>query len=527
MRVKGSDSILRLKISARKSDLARLQAFQVGEALKAQNPSLEIEYSFRESLGDKNLVDPLWKIPEKGVFTEDFLQDLLEGKTDLVVHSWKDLPTEKKAQTMIAATLPRADARDLLLMKKSSQGRSDLRIYSSSPRREVNIGPLLPELLPWSVKDLKFESVRGNIQTRVKKLLEDSKIDGLILAKAALDRLLTAEASEFRQTRDFLRGSLSGLFWMVLPLTANPNAAAQGALAVEIRSDRPDISELKTMLQGINCERTFAAAQRERDLLCAFGGGCHLALGMSVIHDSDWTLTLVKGKTPSGELLERRELQFNSAQMNSSESKIPQNLTADDLWSLNAEALIRKTNNQPVTLEAQKGYVVSRIEAWPNNFSPESALGMDLKIWTSGLKTWKKLAKKGVWVLGTYDGLGDFHLPATEALLGPIDWVTLTHNRHPELQDQTRTRLVTYETEIPELNIKKQKFFFWRSSSQFLQALQESPWIQTCLHATGPGSTLRTLKAYITEDRLFVFLSEEDWRKKVEQNIKHNIRNPF
>ena len=178
---------MRIRISARKSDLARLQAIQVGQALQKKNPKIEIQYLFRESLGDKNLKDPLWKIPEKGVFTEDFLQDLLEGSSDMAVHSWKDLPTAEKSQTMIACTLPRADSRDLLLMKKSSWGKSNLLIYSSSPRREYNLGTLLPELIPWDVKGLKFESVRGNIQTRVRKLIEDPNTDALILAKAAME----------------------------------------------------------------------------------------------------------------------------------------------------------------------------------------------------------------------------------------------------------------------------------------------------------------------------------------------------
>jgi hydroxymethylbilane synthase len=130
---------MRLRISARSSDLAKIQAYRVGEALRNKNPNIEIEFLFRESLGDKNLTDPLWKMPEKGVFTEDFLKDLLNEQTDLVVHSWKDLPTEEKEQTVIAATLPRADQRDLLLFKKSSVGNSNPRLLSSSPRRVYNL----------------------------------------------------------------------------------------------------------------------------------------------------------------------------------------------------------------------------------------------------------------------------------------------------------------------------------------------------------------------------------------------------
>ena len=78
---------MRLTIASRRSELARIQALQVGEALRATHPQLEINYSFRESLGDKNQNDPLWQMPEKGVFTQDFREGLLRGEFDLVVHS--------------------------------------------------------------------------------------------------------------------------------------------------------------------------------------------------------------------------------------------------------------------------------------------------------------------------------------------------------------------------------------------------------------------------------------------------------
>src|SRR5690606_12634019 len=114
----GGSRRMKLRIAARSSDLARIQAISVGEALlessRAAGARLEIEYAFRQSLGDANLHDPLWKMPEKGVFTEDFRDDLLSGACDLVVHSWKDLPIDARSETMIAATLPRADLRDLL-----------------------------------------------------------------------------------------------------------------------------------------------------------------------------------------------------------------------------------------------------------------------------------------------------------------------------------------------------------------------------------------------------------------------------
>src|ERR1043165_7222821 len=109
---------MRVVLAARRSELARIQAFQVGRALTSAPPEIDVEYSFHESLGDKNLNDPLWQMPEKGVFTRDFREGLLRGDFDLVVHSWKDLAIEDDPETEIVATLPRADQRDLLLIRK-------------------------------------------------------------------------------------------------------------------------------------------------------------------------------------------------------------------------------------------------------------------------------------------------------------------------------------------------------------------------------------------------------------------------
>src|SRR5216110_2809021 len=109
---------MRVTIASRRSDLARIQTYQVGKTLRAVHPQIEINYSFHESLGDKNLTDPLWKMPEKGVFTQDFREGLLRGDFDLVVHSWKDLAIEDNPETEIVATLRRADQRDLLIVRQ-------------------------------------------------------------------------------------------------------------------------------------------------------------------------------------------------------------------------------------------------------------------------------------------------------------------------------------------------------------------------------------------------------------------------
>lgn len=127
----------------------------------------------------------------KGVFTRDLTEELLEKKTDLIIHSWKDLDLEGRPDTTIVGVLDRADSRDVLLWKKSSLSKyspSELKIQTSSPRREYNLRKFLHTLLPCRYKNssLVFLPVRGNIQTRIRKW-KDSDSDGLVLAKAALD----------------------------------------------------------------------------------------------------------------------------------------------------------------------------------------------------------------------------------------------------------------------------------------------------------------------------------------------------
>jgi hydroxymethylbilane synthase len=464
-----------IKIGARKSDLARLQAYLVGEALRQQGH--EIEYVFRESLGDKNLNDPLWKMPEKGVFTQDFFQDLVKGELDLVVHSWKDLPTEENKQTFIAATLPRADQRDLLLFKKSSQGRRNLHIFSSSPRREKNLKPFLAEVIP-GAEGVQFHSVRGNVQTRVRKLFSDPARDGLIVAKAALDRLLSAEAEEFSETREFLREALrEQLLWMVLPLEINPNAPAQGALAVEICRGR---QELHDILKGIHCEKTYAAVQREREIFSRFGGGCHQKIGVAILDRDYGQLEILCGEAPDGEEFHHRQLRATV--------DLPKNLKPK---AVEFEAHREKLTTLPkITADA---VWVARSEAWPENFSFTGI------VWTAGIKTWKKLALQGVWVHGCAEGLGENEKPGVEELVGrSLSWLRLTHVEAAAFASEQSEILAlgTYRLNlIPRpFSVTPNDIFIWRSYSQFAAALKLRPELKQAAHACGPGRSHELIK---------------------------------
>lgn len=111
---------MRLILLSRASDLAVLQAGLVADALRARWPGIEIVRTTRSSAGDRDDTTPLWKADDKGLFTADLSHDLLNGRADLVVHSWKDLPIEGRPGTRIAATLERADPRDVLLVRREA-----------------------------------------------------------------------------------------------------------------------------------------------------------------------------------------------------------------------------------------------------------------------------------------------------------------------------------------------------------------------------------------------------------------------
>jgi hydroxymethylbilane synthase len=472
---------VKIRISARQSELAQLQARQVGLALKEAHPHLEVEFLFRESLGDKNLTDPLWKMPEKGVFTEDFYRDLVEGLTDLVVHSWKDLPTEEKPDTFIAATLSRADQRDLLLMKKSSKSKKKLKIFSSSPRRAHNLKEFLSFALPALTDELRFESVRGNIQTRVKKWLQDDSIDGLILAKAAFDRLLTGEVEE---TKNFLKSVLKNELWMVLPLEYNPNAAAQGALAIEINRTREDLIRL---LDKINDRTGFESAEGERKILRAFGGGCHLALGMSCLKRSYGEIELVKGLTPAGEKINIKKFKAMRP--------------CPEVTRARVEFIPERKALPPVHTSGLNALYVSKIEAW--NLAAE----FNGLIWASGNETWKKLALKGVWVNGSNESLGEAEDTRVEHFFSePLVWGRLSHDSASQAGGKKHLSGYSINLKVKTENLPQEKSaFIWMSPLEFDAALSRFPELKNHYHICGPGRTFEALKEKLGSDKnLFI-----------------------
>ena len=497
---------MRLVLAARLSELARIQAYQVGKALKRADPSLTIDYSFRESLGDRNQNEPLWQMPEKGVFTQDFREGLLAGTFDLVVHSWKDLAIENQAETEVVATLPRADARDLFLVRADRwpeiERNGEMSIMTSSPRRSYNLDSFLRDVLPVKIRQLRFVPVRGTVPTRVRKLWE-TPADGLVVAKAAIDRLLETNELEFAATRKQLRIALKQCRWVVLPLRANPTAPGQGALAIEIAKWRDD---LRGLLASINCDATLATVNTEREILRSYGGGCHQKIGANVLQRSFGELTFLRGLTDSGQ-------QLDSVGLKSAEVRPPK-IAERNLWPHKSEDndwFLREVT--PVGMPEKTGALwVSRADALPESWrlQPEQI------VWTSGLRTWQRLARRGVWVNGCAESLGEQESPNIETLTGDrLNWIKLTHaNGH----EGTMKSLATYRL-VPKrenLELQDKSYFFWSSGSSFEYAISRTPGLRDKTHFCGPGNTQQILLK--NGVRPIIFLDHSQWLQEMSAN---------
>jgi len=495
-----------LKIVSRKSPLARIQALLVAEQISRSFPEIKIEHIYKKTLGDEDLNTPLNKMPDIGVFTNDIRNDLLNGVADIAVHSWKDLPVDLEEGTEIVGTLDRADMRDMIFLKKESIGKKDLTILSSSPRRERNLSSFLPSALPFKTQ-IKFQDVRGNIHTRLTKLIEGSE-DGLVVAKAAIDRFMNNKNKEFESDRKSILTMQTKLNWMVLPLSQNPCAAAQGALAIEAREEDEVVKEI---IANISNNEIFNSVEIERTILKSYGGGCHQKIGVSHEILETGKLLTVKGETEEGEDLSERsfintkEDYFNS--LNKS-NYFPRNKEEQRFFErkpiLDSREDLKKIKN--------KGIYVSR----SNAIESSNLLDDSNIVWTSGVDTWKSLAQKGYWVNGTSDSLGENNSPE-ESLFEEISWLKVSHKDN---LDKDKEVLVTYE--LNPLDVSERllecDYFYWMSASSFELAIKKYPELKNRNHACGLGKTFKLIEK--SAPQVTPFLDFDSWLEAVRNKIK-------
>ena len=250
-----------LVIGTRGSKLALIQSQMVKAELELLHPSLEVRIEIIKTTGDVK-TDPLSVIGGKGVFTKELEDALLDGRTDIAVHSLKDLPTVLSDKLVIAAICKREDPRDALVLGRPSRGAKPsvaalpkgATIGTSSPRRLAQLKHLR--------SDLAFKDLRGNVDTRLRKL-DEGQYDALVLACAGLRRLdRESRISTPLSTQEMLP------------------AVGQGAIGIEARAGDEDIGAIVGKLDH---KFTRLACTAERSFLLSLGGGCLLPIAAYAI----------------------------------------------------------------------------------------------------------------------------------------------------------------------------------------------------------------------------------------------------
>ena len=263
-------------IGTRGSILALWQANYVKDALEKQYPKLEVELKIVKTKGDKILDVPLSKIGGKGLFTKELEELMLSGEIDIAVHSLKDVPVEFVENLGLCAITKREDVRDCFLSEKYESLEAlpkGAKVGTTSLRRTMQIKEIRA--------DLDTQSLRGNVQTRLKRL-KDGDFDAIILATAGVNRLKIDEV-RFIKPMDFM-----------IP------AMGQAALGVECKMD----SKVAQMLGFLNDEKSLLETSAEREFVRILEGGCQVPLGVNAkFCDGEMHLKAILGLPNGKEIL--------------------------------------------------------------------------------------------------------------------------------------------------------------------------------------------------------------------------------
>lgn len=258
-----------IRIGSRKSQLALVQTYWVQEQLQKHFPDRTFEVHTMSTQGDKILDVPLAKIGDKGLFTKELEQGMLDNDTDLAVHSLKDLPTRLPSGLILGCVTERENPADALVVHEKHKDKqletlpAGSVVGTSSLRRLAQLRHHFPHLA--------FKDVRGNLNTRLAKL-DAGEYDAIILAVAGLNRL-----------------GMSDRVHQIIPPEVSLHAVGQGALGIECRADDTEVLEiLKKVLEHTpTAQRCYA----ERAFLRELEGGCQVPIGVNTSIEGD-TLTL-------------------------------------------------------------------------------------------------------------------------------------------------------------------------------------------------------------------------------------------
>ena len=496
-----------IKIVSRSSALATIQARMVGNSLVSKNPNINVKYYTHSSIGDNDQSLDIKSANTVGVFTNTLSKLIIKSKYDIAVHSWKDYPVDSNKDASIFGTLARADMRDILLLKKPTIGsKKSISIMTSSPRRRYALKKILHKLIPLKYKKIIFKNLRGNIDTRIKKFMVSNN-DGIVIAKAAIDRILSSNNNISLELKKQLTICNEECHWIILPLSCFPTAPGQGAIGIEAKSDNYNIIK---KIKSINDEKTYRNVLEERKKMKQYGGGCSQKIGISIWEKNSFLIYSILGLTTS-----REKLKTIKVQNNLKDISYPINRNYIFPKNKKEQNIFKRTNiNKNEMLSGIENSIIYISRKNVLHFNP--TFKKTNILWTSGLKSWISTAKKGYWINGSSDSLGeDETLNISNFLGNNFETVKLSFSNKKSI---SKTVINTYKLDSPKFpkDLNKRTHFFWMSSFAFETAIKKFPEIIDRYHACGMGNTYDILSKVLGEDkRLSCYLSYDDWRKKM------------
>jgi hydroxymethylbilane synthase len=520
-------SPLTYTIGTRGSLLSRTQTSQLQAELE-QNSNVSFATKYIATTGDLQTQAPLWQLDGQNFFTKELDTALLQKEVDFVVHSYKDLGSDRPQGISMVAITKRKYPHDILLIKKDTAAKIStirhLRVGTSSPRRKALLEQSLCSVIPTasttaisSQLELEIVSLRGNVNTRIQKL-KNGEYDCIVLALAGIERL--ANSPESKQELEIL---LAELTFLVLPLSLFPGAAAQGALAVEMREEELN-SPLARVLKSVENADTAEEVTRERKAFRSFGGGCHLPMGLHVRKINNHFIHIYRGLKNDkayeeislerplpvlpivrhSPIEEKAFVGFPVSKMKTLDKKKAENkyLGHDFLW----DELIEKQSYQQASperpIDANAQLFVTTPYAIP---ALKHAISSPFKgsLWAAGQKTCAELLKLGHWVSGLSDlfGYSEIQLlqesQALKIMLGDQGkWQVLTNDTATSSLGETvpcYTRTIQKPSAAFAKKFSSLKIFYWSSFWQYQQYAKSFPFLlegNQLQHCCGMGKTL-------------------------------------
>lgn len=476
------DQKTQYKIGTRGSLLAITQCQLTKEQIESNSPLHSFTLQQIKTQGDQVTDRPLWQMEGKDFFTKELDEALLSKEVDLVVHSYKDLGTDRPDDISLACVPERTFPHDILLIKNTTIDRlkslDKLIIGTSSPRRIQNVESGLADYLPLFEGQITTKMLRGNVNTRIEKL-QRGEYDGIVIAFAGLERLCSRNDS-----LEVLETLTQGLNFMILPCKDFPPAASQGALAIEVHQQNHALGKL---LQSHSHLETQQEVAKERAAFREYGGGCHLAVGIYVKRHLGFYLHFHKG-VADGQCIDHKKLEgFDYSDLK--EKRVYFNYGEADF------ILQKKAIHNP----SQHGHLFVTSTHCLHNIDKYKSL------WSAGNRTMKKMAQKGFWVQGSAEGLGHDYMQSlrnskfVNLILPQDNWLTLSHNRAQAGEGEI---IACYRHEKNDNYQEKQlqellqaDIVYWSSSIQFDTYCELWPALMEKRHACGLGKTYLALKA--------------------------------